>query len=136
MSRSRPLRAVTSLAKTLSTPRSLTSVGGATRTAVSFDLRVAILFIARTRRLLAAPQAADAVSQQRKLRAAGGSSSSQDSAFWLSPFASHPSQGRARRPAFNALYHEHYRPRYSGSNRQVMREHAEYKCPLFAALQQ
>src|ERR1700691_4857040 len=80
MSRSRPLRAVTSLAKTLSTPRSVTKGGVATRTAVSFVLSVAILFIARTRRLLAAAvQAADPVSQQRKLHAVGASSSSQDS---------------------------------------------------------
>src|ERR1700679_2933139 len=104
MSRSRPLRAVTSLAKTLSTPRSVTKGGVATRTAVSFVLSVAILFIARTRRLLAAAvQAADPVSQQRKLHAAGASSSSQDSALWLSPSASHPSQGRVRRQQFNAL---------------------------------
>src|SRR5271167_2112755 len=103
MLRSRPLRAVTSLAKTLSTPRSVTKGGVATRTAVSFVLSVAILFIARTRRLLAAAvQAADPVSQQRKLHA-GASSSSQDSALWLSPSASHPSQGRIRRQQFNAL---------------------------------
>src|SRR5271163_4119144 len=97
MLRSRPLRAVTSLAKTLSTPRSVTSGGVATRIAVSFVLSVAILFIARTRRLSAAAvQAADPVSQQRKLHAAGASSSSQDSALRPPPSASYPSQGHAR----------------------------------------